>query len=198
MLWSPSSKHKFTYSHSKGSEIAWNFRCPDIFPPNSLSHLYPHHACSLIAQSTELHGRIAKVALVGLGSSFCSILKQLLVYIVYGILHILYPFTSDLKIKIWFRDVNSIIDTFGALPLGMSVLVTRMDLHLWKRLCPLKRRHVCTHPFALMDLCICWSAKQLMLGSVGLFGSQVPTPQKLPSGRPSGKWLWFPRKVWSP
>ena len=114
------------------------------------------------------------------------------------ILHILYPFTSDLKIKIWFRDINSIIDTFGALPLGMSVLVTRMDLHLWKRLCPLKRRHVCTHPFALMDLCICWSAKQLMLGSVGLFGSQVPTPQKLPSGRPSGKWLWFPRKVWSP
>ena len=38
-------------------------------------------ACCLIAQSTELHGRIAKVALVGLGSSFCSILKQLLVYI---------------------------------------------------------------------------------------------------------------------
>ena len=30
--------------------------------------------------STELHGRIAKVALVGLGT-FCSILKQLLVYI---------------------------------------------------------------------------------------------------------------------
>ena len=37
-------------------------------------------ACCLIAQSTELHGRIAKVALVGLGT-FCSILKQLLVYI---------------------------------------------------------------------------------------------------------------------
>ena len=42
------------------------------------------------------------------------------------------------------------------------------------------------------------SAKQLMLGSVGLFGSHVPTPQKLPSGNPSGKWLWFPKKVWSP